>query len=160
MIFFSFLYTGSFGFDEDTMASNAFQKADIAQNYTAQKLQQKALEQFDDTVNLLRKNGISIVVFNDPAVPPKPDAIFPNNWFSTHHDGSVIIYPMMASSRRLEQRMDIIKYLEDVYKVDTTLFHKSICPYVHSHYSLFICTHNLLNMSTTIRYFCGILQST
>ena len=111
------------------MASNAFQKADIAQNYTTQKLQQKALEQFDDTVNLLRKNGISIVVFNDPAVPPKPDAIFPNNWFSTHHDGTVIIYPMMASSRRLEQRMDIIKYLEDVYKVETRASPKYVkCP--------------------------------
>ena len=40
-------------------------------------------------------------------------------------DGTVIIYPMMALSRRLEQREDIIKYLEDVYKVETVIDLKS-----------------------------------
>ena len=66
---------------------------------------------------MLKKNGISVIIFNDLPVPAKPDAIFPNNWFSTHDDGTIIIYPMMAHSRRHEQRMDIVNYLKDVYKV-------------------------------------------
>jgi hypothetical protein len=72
-------------------------------------------------VNLLKSNGVTVITFNDCPLPAKPDAIFPNNWFSTHSNGTVIIYPMMAPSRRLEQRMDIIKYLEDVYSTYVTI---------------------------------------
>jgi len=74
-----------------------------------------AAGKFDAVVNLLKSNGVTVITFNDCPLPAKPDAIFPNNWFSTHSNGTVIIYPMMAPSRRLEQRMDIIKYLEDVH---------------------------------------------
>ena len=77
--------------------------------------------QFDAVVNLLKSNGVTVITFNDCPLPAKPDAIFPNNWFSTHSNGTVIIYPMMAPSRRLEQRMDIIKYLEDVYSTYVTI---------------------------------------
>lgn len=35
--------------------------------------------------------------------PPKPDAVFPNNWFTTHADGTVVIYPMCAPTRRSER---------------------------------------------------------
>ena len=73
---------------------------------------------------MLKKNGISVIIFNDLPVPAKPDAIFPNNWFSTHDDGTIIIYPMMAHSRRHEQRMDIMNYLKDVYRV---LLHRTLC---------------------------------
>lgn len=38
--------------------------------------------------------------------------------FSTHDDGTVFVYPMMANVRRLEARMDIIKFLEEVYRVE------------------------------------------
>ena len=31
-----------------------------------------------------------------------PDAVFPNNWFSTEHDGTLLVYPMMAPNRRAE----------------------------------------------------------
>ncbi|MFN8397510.1 MAG: arginine deiminase-related protein [Bacteroidia bacterium] len=36
----------------------------------------------------------------------RPDAIFLNNWISTHEDGTVILYPMMAPNRRSERRQD------------------------------------------------------
>jgi hypothetical protein len=107
---------GAFGFDEDTMASNAFQKA-APSNKTDKALADEALEEFEDVVSLFKRNGITVVTFNDSPHPRKPDAIFPNNWFSTHPDGTLIIYPMMAESRRLEQRPDIVKYLEDIYDV-------------------------------------------
>lgn len=34
-----------------------------------------------------------------------------------HHDGQVILYPMMAPNRRLERRSDIISSLQEIYQV-------------------------------------------
>ena len=39
----------------------------------------------------------------------KPDAIFPNNWVSFHHDGTVALYPMLAPNRRWERRDEILE---------------------------------------------------
>ena len=108
---------GNFGFDTDTMADNAFQNVSSGDK-SEKEIHQSALDEFDCVVQLFKRNGISVIIFNDQPSPAKPDAIFPNNWFSTHSEGIVIIYPMMAESRRLEQRMDIVKYFEDVYKVN------------------------------------------
>lgn len=107
---------GAFGFDEDTAHSNAFQRAPPP-GKTESKIHLEASEEFEEVVALLKRNGVTVITFNDPPLPPKPDAIFPNNWFSTHSDGTVIVYPMMAASRRLEQRSDVVNYLQDVYNV-------------------------------------------
>lgn len=115
----------SFGFDEDTMADNAFQKV-VPEDGDAKKVHEKALEEFDGVVQLLKRNGVTVITFNDNPMPAKPDAIFPNNWFSTNCDGSLFIYPMMAASRRTEQRMDIVKYLEDIYQVDKVINWKQL----------------------------------
>jgi hypothetical protein len=45
----------------------------------------------------------------DSAEPRKPDAVFPNNWVSFHADGTVVLYPMQAASRRVERRAEIIE---------------------------------------------------
>ena len=124
----------AFGFNEETMASNTFQKAS---DQSERQIQEASLQEFDAgmleksfnflqpesfpiylVVDLMRSNKITVILFNDTPLPAKPDAIFPNNWFSTHDDGTVFIYPMMANVRRLEARMDIIKFLEEVYRVD------------------------------------------
>src|SRR5690606_8538650 len=39
----------------------------------------------------------------DPIDPQAPNAVFPNNWFSTHEDGTLVTYPMFAPSRRSER---------------------------------------------------------
>jgi hypothetical protein len=44
-----------------------------------------------------------------------PDAVFPNNWFSTHYDaigGTTVLYPMKAPNRQAERRADIIAMLQ------------------------------------------------
>jgi hypothetical protein len=38
----------------------------------------------------------------------KPDAVFPNNWVSFHHDGTVVLYPLLAPNRRLERRDEVL----------------------------------------------------
>jgi len=103
----------SFGFNEQTAGSNAFQNRDVDQ----QAVQDKALAEFDGFVKILKENGVSVTVVDDTAQPHTPDSIFPNNWISFHADGTVFLYPMQAENRRLERREDIISKLEDTFKV-------------------------------------------
>jgi len=103
----------NFGFNEQTAGSNAFQNRNAEQ----QQVQDKALKEFDNLVNVLRENGVEVIVIDDTFEPHTPDSIFPNNWVSFHNDGTVFLYPMMAENRRLERREDIIMQLEDEFKV-------------------------------------------
>ena len=63
---------------------------------------QRALEEFDSYVSMLRSNGITVDVVQDTAEPATPDSIFPNNCISTHGD-TLVLYPMCAPDRRLER---------------------------------------------------------
>lgn len=103
----------NFVFNEQTAGSNAFQNRNAEQR----RVQDKALQEFDRFVNLLRENSVEVIVIDDTAEPHTPDSIFPNNWVSFHNDGTVFLYPMMAENRRLERREDIIMLLENEFKV-------------------------------------------
>ncbi len=87
------------GFDHDpqTAGSNAFQRA-----LNDPQLRQLAAEEFDELLDALRRCGIGTTVL-DPMDPKAPNAVFPNNWFSTHADGALVIYPMFTPSRRGER---------------------------------------------------------
>ena len=50
------------------------------------------------------------IVAEDTAEPAKPDAVFPNNWVSFHEDGTIVLYPMEAASRRPERRRDVVDF--------------------------------------------------
>lgn len=104
----------NFGFNHETAANNSFQteNKDIA----PKEIQKLALKEFNNMVDLLKANDIEIIVIKDTIDPIKPDAIFPNNWFSTHATGSLITYPMFAKNRRLEKRQDIIDTLNEKYQ--------------------------------------------
>ena len=84
-----------FGFNEQTAENNAFQKEGFGEG-----AQEKALKESNEFVNLLRSNGINVVIAEDTPDPTTPDSIFPNNWFSTHPDGILVLYPMFAPNRR------------------------------------------------------------
>jgi hypothetical protein len=103
----------NFGFNEETAESNAFQQHDKSQG----SVQEKALTEFNSFVNVLRTNGVDVIVFDDTPQPYTPDSIFPNNWVSFHTSGDIYLYPMQAENRRLERREDIINGLEDHFKV-------------------------------------------
>jgi hypothetical protein len=103
----------SFGYNEQTAESNAFQTRDSNQK----QVQASALVEFDGFVNILKENGVNVTVIEDTLEPHTPDSIFPNNWVSFHTDGNVFLYPMQAGNRRLERREDIINQLEDNFKV-------------------------------------------
>ncbi|CAF1403266.1 unnamed protein product [Rotaria sordida] len=98
-----------FCFNLETAISNAFQNQQYANASRADHIQQQALIEFNRMVEQLRSHGIYVDVFDDTLSPIKPDAIFPNNWFSTHPDGTIILYPMLGENRRLERRQNLIK---------------------------------------------------
>jgi hypothetical protein len=87
-----------FGANPETAGSNRFQKAGASEGDAA-----AALREFDGLVGKLVAADVGVVVAGDTPEPPKPDACFPNNWVSFHADGSVVLYPMMAPSRRAER---------------------------------------------------------
>jgi hypothetical protein len=98
----------------ETAADNAFQrKADG----DSDALTLIARKEFDAAVQALRAAGVNVHVFEDTAEPEKPDAVFPNNWISTHHDGRVALFPMYSALRRRERRQDIIEELRNYYRV-------------------------------------------
>jgi hypothetical protein len=56
-------------------------------------------------------------VVDDSPVPPTPDAIFPNNWVSFHSNGTAILYPMFAPSRRRERKSGVLERVREVFKI-------------------------------------------
>lgn len=89
-----------FGFNPQTADSNVFQHQISG---TESEIQQQSLAEFNNTVTTLKNKGLNILVLNSPE-EIAPDAIFPNNWFSHHSDGKLVIYPMMAQNRRAERQ--------------------------------------------------------
>ncbi len=105
----------SFGYNEETAASNVFQT--IVPTLTQQEIQERAVREFDDFVASLHRHDIEVVVVEDTILPRKPDAIFPNNWFCTMDDGTVAVFPMFAPNRRIEKRKDLLEALAAKYNV-------------------------------------------
>ena len=95
----------SFRMNAETAVNNYYQK--VVAGLTAEQAQIQALAEFDVFVDVLRKHEIEVIVVNDTIDPETPDSIFPNNWLSFHHDGSIVLYPMFAENRRPERRADI-----------------------------------------------------
>jgi hypothetical protein len=96
----------AFDYNSQTAASNRMQVA--AGGAGSAGAAQLALAEFDAAVLALRGAGVQVCVVADQPQPPKPDAVFPNNWVSWHADGTVVLYPMQALNRRLERRSDIL----------------------------------------------------
>src|SRR5216117_993603 len=105
---------GRFYPNPETAADNAFQR-DANRDLDALTL--VARNEFDAAVQTLRTAGVNVHVFEDTAEPEKPDAVFPNNWISTHADGRVALFPMYSALRRRERRQDIVGKLRQAHRV-------------------------------------------
>lgn len=101
----------SFGFNDQTAATNIFQKTLTG---SQQEIGNKAMQEFADTVGRLRRSGLSVVICPSRMDVDTPDAVFPNNWISFHNelDGiKTILYPMLAPNRRAERQFENIRRL-------------------------------------------------
>ena len=104
-----------FAYNPQTAKSNAFQK-EPSQHQDS--VHQRALAQFDAFVLLLRANNIDVTVVQDTPEPHTPDSIFPNNIFSLHHDGALVLYPMFAPNRRLERKPHLLAALKENFVIE------------------------------------------
>jgi hypothetical protein len=102
----------NFSFNPETAVNNAFQVKGQEHD-----IQDKALSEFENFVGLLRENGVDVTVIEDTPDPYTPDSIFPNNWISFHHDGTLLFYPMYAVNRRRERKQHVVDAVSDRFLV-------------------------------------------
>jgi hypothetical protein len=95
----------AFGYNAETAATNTFQRTETG---PAAAEAAAAVGEFEQLARALAGEGIEVCIAQDSAAPPKPDAVFPNNWVSFHADGTLVVYPMAHASRRAERRQEVI----------------------------------------------------
>ena len=105
-----------FYFNQQTAANNFFQS-----NINIENANELAIAEFDAMVEKLRAHQIKVNVVQDTKDPSTPDSIFPNNWVSTHTNGTLCLYPMYAENRRAERKSTVINFLQSNYKIENTL---------------------------------------
>jgi len=94
----------AFDYNPETAVTNTLQQPGVGS--TANEL---ARAESLSISSALESAGVAVCAVEDSLVPPKPDAVFPNNWVSFHEDGTVVLYPMQARSRRSERRRDVVE---------------------------------------------------
>ena len=90
------LQPSCFGYNIETGHSNPFQNQPV--NIDSVRI---GLE-FTAAVEQLNNYGVNVNVLQQSANCISPDAVFLNNWFSTHQNGTLIVYPMESLIRRTE----------------------------------------------------------
>lgn len=101
-----------FSYNEETAVNNAFQAPTEDPD-----VQAKALEEFNNMTDLLEQHDIDVMIVDDTPDPCTPDAIFPNNWVSFHSNGTAILYPMFAPTRRRERKSGVLERVREIFKI-------------------------------------------
>jgi hypothetical protein len=96
-----------FGANAETAGSNHFQRAADGNADVAAR----AAREFDALAIGLAAAGVRVHAFAGQRGNALPDEVFPNNWLSLHADGTAVLYPMQAPSRRRERRADVLDAL-------------------------------------------------
>ena len=100
-----------FGFDAQAARTNCFQ-IKVAER-AATELRAAATREFDGFVQVLRAAGVALEVLEEPADSEAVDAVFLNNWFSTHACGTLVLYPMSSPVRRQERRPELVEQIAE-----------------------------------------------
>ena len=102
-----------FDYNTETAEDNHFQTGGTA--LSSSEITRQALHESEAFTKKISAKGIEVIVFDDLITKETPDAVFPNNWFSTHNDGTVHLYPMFANNRRKERRQEVFDLLTQEY---------------------------------------------
>ena len=100
-----------FYFNEMTAPSNPYQMNDDVDRDVIVK---RAIVEFRSFTNLLIENGVHVTVAT--GIKDAPDHIFPN-WFSTHDNRQMVIYPMLTENRAAEKTPAMLETLAKHYDV-------------------------------------------
>lgn len=99
-----------FDFNAQTAVDNEFQQLDSKLNPLS--IREKVQLEFQGVLEVLKAKEIDVVLMDaESPSTESPDAIFPNNWFSTHENGLFFTYPMKTLNRRTEINAAFIKSL-------------------------------------------------
>lgn len=83
------------------------------------EFESSAIEEWARLKALLEKHGIKVLSPDSNQVE-SPDKVFPNNWFSTHSEGSdaskLVLYPLKVLNRREERNEHLIEMLKQRYE--------------------------------------------
>jgi hypothetical protein len=99
----------------ETLADNAFQRP--PGDESPQAIEIAAREEFAHLREALESWGVEVEWRAARGNREAPDAVFPNNWFSTHAAGRLVLYPMRSPTRRLERREELIAELRARYSI-------------------------------------------
>jgi hypothetical protein len=100
-----------FRLNEQTAVNNYYQDTQATSQLV--DVNKKAQVEFDAFAKALQDKGVNVIIVNDDNTHDTPDSIFPNNWISTHENGTIALYPMFAVNRRLERRPEVLDTLEE-----------------------------------------------
>ena len=106
-----------FSVNPATAVDNAFQRPNPEDDDAAPG---RAYAEATRLAHALREAGVEVSLFEDEA-GLSPDSVFPNNWFTTHPDGRVLLCPMFAHNRRRERRQDVVEHLREQFSVTEVL---------------------------------------
>ncbi|KQC32959.1 amidinotransferase [Nonlabens sp. YIK11] len=102
-----------FRLNEETAVNNYYQDQQFHKEIKNAVANQRAQEEFDAFAKALQDNNINVIIVQDDNKHDTPDSVFPNNWLSTHENGTAVLYPMFAPNRRLERRPEVLEALEE-----------------------------------------------
>lgn len=95
-----------FQYNVETAQDNEFQQP---LNLDDAQIRQQALAEYRQMVETLQQQGVQVIEFDYPlSSVATPDAVFPNNWFSTTADGGFYTFPMASFNRREEVRVEAL----------------------------------------------------
>lgn len=105
-----------FRYNPETGETNAFQSAPAPEEEEA--LSALAVTQHHALRDLLLESGVTVTLARN--LDTTPDGPFCNNWFSTHPadahaPATLVLYPMLAETRRGERRGDLVNLLRPAY---------------------------------------------
>jgi len=100
----------SFGYNLQTAGSNSFQNRP---DNDPETIRVKALEEFKGMTEKLSGLGVNLLILSTDDGRDTPDAVFPNNWFATYEDGTVVLFPMLSENRRIERSKDTLEEVFD-----------------------------------------------
>ena len=95
--------------NELTLSDNSFQSR-VTKNTS---ISDRAISEFEILKESISKRGVDVHAISDDSEFDTPDAVFPNNWISFHHNNRAVLYPMFAINRRFERKSSALKKLSD-----------------------------------------------
>ncbi|KAF6262116.1 Amidinotransferase [Scenedesmus sp. NREL 46B-D3] len=110
----------AFGFNEEAAQDNSFMHAAEKPQKDSFLTEEVCAEFAELHRQLTDVAGVDVKLFQHHLSHGTPDAVFPNNWFSTHGAGeaaggvsrpTLVLYPMKCPNRAAERRPEVIQVL-------------------------------------------------